>query len=272
MAMRAEAQAASELWDRIRETVEGLGPDDWSRPTPCERWDVHDLVAHLPAVQTLFDGSAEQPPTPEGWEPDPGLSPIDTWTEAGVVARRGWTPAQLLDEIAVARAGHLARLEAADPAGQCQGPLGKTTEEVLFRTRMLDLWIHVQDLALALNGKPDTADASAAARATWDTMLSRVPALSVKRAGAVDGQRLRLVIDEPLGFDRVLAVEDGRAGWTDGDAPERDATPLVRAHPVGFALLVTGRGSPEEWRDAGLLEWRGDLAEAFVRRARIFGA
>lgn len=268
MAMRAEAEAAAGLWDRISEDVERLGPDDWSKPTPCERWDVHDLIAHLPAIQTLFDGSAEQPQPPEGWAPDAELSPLNAWTELGVVARRGWDQRQLLDEIAVSKAGHVARLEAAEPDAECLGPLGQTTEAVLFRTRMVDLWVHVQDLSLALTDKADTADASPAARYAWDSILNRVPALAVKRAGASDGARLRLTIDEPLGFDRVLQVVDGRASWTDDGGADDE----IRAHPVAFTLVVAGRGTPERWREDGLLEWRGELADAFLRRARIFAS
>lgn len=227
---------------------------------------MHDLVAHFAGVQTFFDGTAEQPEPPEGWEPEAGLSKIDTWTERGVVARRGWTREQLLDEIAVAAEGHVARLESKDPDDECFGPFGQTTERDLFATRMLDMWVHVQDLAIALGDKLDTSDRSAAARVSVERMLGRVPIITVKHAGAGDGDRLRVVLDEPLPHDAVVAVTGGRGAWTqDGGA---DAE--VRGNPVAFALLLSGRGSAEGWRDDGLLDWHGELAESFVRRARIF--
>ena len=32
--------------DRFLVLIESLGPEDWSKPTPCTAWDVHDMVAH----------------------------------------------------------------------------------------------------------------------------------------------------------------------------------------------------------------------------------
>jgi uncharacterized protein (TIGR03086 family) len=32
-----------------RTTVAGIGPDQWSAPTPCAEWDVRGLVNHLVA-------------------------------------------------------------------------------------------------------------------------------------------------------------------------------------------------------------------------------
>ena len=89
------ADAAEDLWQRIITLAESIPDDAWHRPTPCERWDVHDVVAHLPAVQHLFDGGPQHQP-PDGWQPPDGLTGLDVWTEAGVVARRGWPKEQLL--------------------------------------------------------------------------------------------------------------------------------------------------------------------------------
>jgi len=38
----AEAEAA-----RLIDVVDGLGADDWSRPTDCTAWDVHALLGHV---------------------------------------------------------------------------------------------------------------------------------------------------------------------------------------------------------------------------------
>jgi uncharacterized protein (TIGR03083 family) len=38
--------AATE-YQRFADVVAGLGPDDWTRPTDCPAWDVHQLVAHV---------------------------------------------------------------------------------------------------------------------------------------------------------------------------------------------------------------------------------
>lgn len=43
-------RALLELWTLAGRTVDGLGPGDWSRPTPCGDMDVMDLVVHLAGV------------------------------------------------------------------------------------------------------------------------------------------------------------------------------------------------------------------------------
>lgn len=38
---------AEQAYGRLADLAEGLGPDDWDRPTDCEGWTVRDLVGHL---------------------------------------------------------------------------------------------------------------------------------------------------------------------------------------------------------------------------------
>jgi uncharacterized protein (TIGR03083 family) len=267
MGMQAEARSAAELWDRIERAAHALEPADLDKPTPCARWSVRDLVAHLGGLQTMLDESAPQPESPDGWAPDPQLSPLDAWTEAGVAARRAWPFEWVLDELAVAKAGHVARLESADPDAEAAGPLGQSNERKLYGVRMFDLWVHVQDLAVALGGKPDWDDDSVAARDAWEHIFGALPYVAVKKAGAQEAQRLRVTLDQPAPSDRVLAVTGGRAAWDDAGEGAPDT---VRAHPAALALLLAGRGTPEEWRADGVLDWEGPFAAAFVERGRVF--
>ena len=47
--------------EHTRAYVEGLGPEHWSQPTPCEGWDVRELVNHIVAgnwwAAELADGA-----------------------------------------------------------------------------------------------------------------------------------------------------------------------------------------------------------------------
>lgn len=270
MAMRAEAAAAAELWDEIATLADSLVADEWARPTPCPRWSVQDVFAHMSGLQTQFDGSAPQPTPPDGWTPPDGLGPLDAWTEAGVVARRGWSRAQVREEIALAREGNIATLEAADPEAETVGPRGPTTMRALYGVRMFDLWTHVQDIAIATGRAVDTAAGSAAARDGGRYIFGAVPVLAAKRAGLTEGQRLRIVLTGGDEFDGVVDVVDGRARWADdprAGVPDGE----VRAAPGAFTLLLAGRRSPEDWRADGVLDWSGAAGEAFVTRARVFG-
>lgn len=273
MAMRAEAAAAAALWDDIIDLAAGLDPGDWARPTPCPRWSVQDVLAHMSGLQTQFDGSAPQPSPPEGWTPPAELGPLDVWTEAGVVARRGWSPAQVREELGLAREGNIATLEAADPEAETVGPRGPTTMRALYGVRMFDLWTHVQDIAIATGQPVDTVGGSAAARDGGRYIFGSVPVLAAKRAGLTEGRRLRIVLTGDEGFDGVLTMADGRARWSDDPtdgSPAAEPDGEVRAAPGAFTLLLAGRRSPEDWRADGVLTWSGDLGAAFVTHARVF--
>lgn len=261
------AAAAEGLWDRVVALVAGLSAHDWSRATPCAGWDVRDLVGHLSGLQVAFDTGRVEPP-PRHAAPQPGLAALDVRTNAGVIARRGWSREELLAELATARAGHVRRLAAvASWDAPTVGPLGGTREDGLFRVRMFDLWVHLQDLRMALGQPVEADDDSPAAAVAHGYVWERVPFLLGKRVGAPEGSTLRLTFSAPLDVDTVVEVRGGRARLN----PEADAgICVVAGAPAGLTMLACGRATPEHWRSERMLHWRGSLAEAFVARARLF--
>jgi uncharacterized protein (TIGR03083 family) len=261
------ADAAGALWDRVIELADGLEPAAWARPTPCPGWSVQDMLAHLSGIQVGFDAGVDLP-VPEGWSPPAGDDPIAAWTEAGVAARRTWEREEVLTELRAARAGHVARLAAVrDWSAETVGPRGVTTEDGLLQVRMFDIWVHLQDLHEALTLDMDADDASAAAVMAHRFVLERVPYLFVKRAGAQEGATMRLTLGRPLDVDTVLAVRGGKGVF------EPDADPgvcAVTGSPAALTLLCAGRGEPDRYRSAGLLDWSGPRGVEFVERARLF--
>lgn len=268
---RGERQAiAGDLWDRVIAVTESLEPDDWSRPTPCPAWDVHDVLTHLTGLQTAFEG-LPQPSPPEGWSPPEGLGPVDMWTSVGVAARQDWGSEQVVEELRQARAAHVERLGRVDPEAPTQGPTGPTTEHGLFMVRCFDIWVHVQDLAVGLGRPMDVEDSSAEARVAAEFVFQTVPYLYGKKAGAPEGEVMRFTLSAPLEHDGVLTVTEGRARWDEDTDPEAAAERnAFRATSGAFTLLAAGRGSPEEYRDRGALSWSGPNADTFVQRARLF--
>ncbi len=258
------ADAADELWRRLTDLVDTVDGDAWQAPTPCEGWDVADLVAHLSGVTAQFAG-LPQPAADPTWAPAAGLSPLDTLMEQGVAARRGWSAAQRLEELQTARAAHVDGLRALpDMDGKADGPTGPTTQRGLFQVRMFDLWHHLGDLAVALGGQRDTDDRTVAARECHAYVAGLTPWLFGRRAGAPEGATVRLSLGGPLDLDASVAVQEGRARWTDSPA-----TDVVSGPPAWFSLLISGRTSNATATADGRLSASGPEAERLLS-ARMF--
>src|ERR1700677_1950180 len=58
--------------------LQGVGPDQWTLPTPCEEWTVRDLVAHVVDTQRRVLGMVGGSVTPV--DPDGDL--VAQWGEA----------------------------------------------------------------------------------------------------------------------------------------------------------------------------------------------
>lgn len=260
--------AMGQLWDDLTAVADSLEPPQWELPVPwCPQWRVSDLISHLGGLQTTFNGEP-QPDPPSEWAAPPGTGPLDEIMGAMVAARADWATTQRLDELRQARNGHVAHLDGVqDWTAQTNGPVGPTTEEGLYRVRAFDLWVHLQDLREALGQPLDVRDTSAGIAAAFTHVLNLVPWLYGKRAAAPDGSTMRFTAGEPVPHDSVLHVVSGRAVW-DAEADAGDC--FVTGTPAALTLLTAGRGSPDRWREAGVLDWGGARGEEFVQRARMF--
>ncbi|QBI21375.1 maleylpyruvate isomerase family mycothiol-dependent enzyme [Egibacter rhizosphaerae] len=262
----APATAAS-LWNRLLAVAEGIDEEDATAPTPCDDWRVRDVLAHCAAAQLDFDG-AERAQPPEGWTPPDDRSERDRWAAHGVAAYADADLSTVRDELRRARDGHVLRLsQVRDWEAEATGPVGPTTEAGLLRIRCYDLWVHLQDLRIALDTDLDLADSSSAARAAYQFVLDALPRLAVKRAGFPDGSTMRLTVHGPVQRSGVLHVADGWASW-DNHADPGECS--VAADPLALTLLVSGRREPGYWRELELLEWAGPRGEQFVTGARLF--
>ncbi len=78
--------------------IESLHADDWSKPTPCAAWDVHDMVAHQAggyasgaSYREMFRQYAQIPKA--------GQLPEDAINALQVGERKAKTPAELIAEL-----------------------------------------------------------------------------------------------------------------------------------------------------------------------------
>ena len=260
--------AMGALWDRVVAVAQSLGDEDWQRPVPwCPDWDVADLVSHLGGLQSALNG-APQPDPPAGFQAPVDADIFTTAMAPAIAARVDWPPLQRLEELQTAADAHVALLAAVEDWNEATvGPTGPTTQLGLYVARCFDVWVHLQDLNEALERPVDSDDRSPGATAAALFVLNVVPWMYAKRVGAPEGSTMRLQVGPPVDHDRVVQITNGRAAWHD-DVDAGDC--VVTATPAALTLLLAGRGSPQRWRDAGVLSWAGSRGSDFVELAGMF--
>ena len=255
--------ALEETWAGVNDVIAGIDAEQWQLPTPCEGWTVHDLVAHLGAIESQVQGL----PQPDIEVPPPTAG-IDAWTEAGVAPRRGWTTEAVVDEVAAASSAQLAHLRALDDEGwgtTRSGPVGDTTEAGLAAIRLLDVWLHLLDLRSALGLPLEPEREPTACRLCVDRAVELAGWGATKKAGLPDGSRVRLALKHPGKARADVVVADGRGSVVPSSG---EGGPTVIGTGIAFLLVVAGR--PYMANATGGVRAEGDAARLLLKGYRIF--
>ena len=252
-------EGLEELWAATVRLLGEVEADQWSRPTPCSDWDVRQLAAHIASGQSGFEG-LPQPEVPAGWTTD--KQGVDEMTARGVAAREDWSPQQIIDELSAASSAQVDRLRGLDEAGwdgPAAWPPGDPTVRGFAKNRLIDAYIHLLDLRVAL-GRPLDLDAEPTA---FELSLEQAFEFSgwgaVKKAGITDDCRIRLDLPGRGGGDTDLVVEAQRGRLEPpGEAP----TDRVDGSTAAFLFAAVGR---REWWDiVGPLAAEGEAARRFA--------
>jgi uncharacterized protein (TIGR03086 family) len=140
----------TEAHDSLRAAVRGVPADGWTRPTPCERWNVTQVLQHAAGDQAGFAGVLTGGPMPTE----------DPFAPSGTLDR---APTVIADEAMAASASAFATV--APDAGDVPVPVppNKLPAEFAVAACALDASIHAWDIAVA-TGQPSTlTDAQARA-------------------------------------------------------------------------------------------------------------
>jgi uncharacterized protein (TIGR03083 family) len=136
----------------LLDVLDGVGPDDWQRPSPNEGWTVRDLLTHLATAEAGFlpvlrRMAAGQGGVPADFDPN-------RWN-AGQLRRRGEAaPAELRRELEASHRDMLALLDDLDDAaldqhGHLSSGVDGSTEDC-FRLVASHKRTHTDDILAAL--------------------------------------------------------------------------------------------------------------------------
>jgi uncharacterized protein (TIGR03083 family) len=223
-----------------------LDEDDWARPTDLPGWDVRAVAAHLAHLESELAGN----PQAEVGVPElPHIRSLTgVYTEMGPLARADWTTEQIIDELDSSTRLRGKALEADPPVDGSASPprtpggIGWNWE-TLLSNRVVDAWMHEQDIRRAV-GRPGSMDTAGAAH-TVSVFARSFGYVVGKRVGAPPGTT---VVLDVTGVHPVhLAVEvdpDGR-GVPTIDEP-REASVTLRMDLDSYILLAGGRVAPDQ--------------------------
>lgn len=165
--------------------------------TVCPGWSVHDQLSHIASLETYFDGGDY--PKVELADTSHVQSTFGLWMEYGVQARRDVPTQEVLDELETLLHNRIASLSNPELSLETlvRGPMGREIPlSDLLGRRLVDIWVHEQDIREAL-GRIGNLDSPAAA-VFMDRIVTSFPRIVAKRLELPAGQSVILESTGPV--------------------------------------------------------------------------
>jgi uncharacterized protein (TIGR03083 family) len=235
----------AECFDSLSELGSSLTEAQWKTPTDLEGWTVQDNLSHLVGIERMLEGLAgtshKSPPATHV------KNPIGESNENEIDSRRHLSGAQVLAEWKDIAAQRLKTLRGADDeyfAASSMTPTGPGTLADFLHIRVLDCWVHEQDMRRAVN-QPGHLGGPAAEH-TIDRLIRTLPIVVGKRASTPEGASVVIDITaDPVhgGVSRhiVTTVTNGRAAISDIESD--NVLARLSMDTETFLILATGRQS-----------------------------
>lgn len=247
--------ALEEVWTSIADATAGLTEHEWAAVTPCPGWDVKDNLSHLIGIERSIEG--ETPPQIELGATDHLRNAIGELNELWVEDRRGRSGDEVRAEFIEVTSRRIATLRATtdeqfDEIGW--SPVGQVPMSVFMQVRIMDSWIHEQDIRLAIGregGRFGVGEEITISRA--DLALGVVVG---KGAKVPEGESVVFDVTGPLGGRRRIEVHDGRAQLVPGDS----ATTTITLSEETYVRRFAGRITAAQAAAAEGTKMTGDLA------------
>ncbi len=225
-------------WRSVAAFGASLSEPEWKTSTDLPGWTVQDNLAHLIGTERMLQGlpPAVAPNSIGGHV----KNAIGELNEAEVEARRPLTGAEVLAEwndLVELRLTTLRNGDEAYFAKEMSTPTGPGTMADFLSIRVLDCWLHEQDMRRAVD-KPGHLGGPAAEH-TVDRLLRTIPIVVGKRAATPEGGAVVIDITGDVSRHVVCEVNGGRAAVVQQATNEPLAT--ITLDSEAFVILATGR-------------------------------
>lgn len=244
-----------EEWNAIGALCESLTDAQWASNTDCPGWTVKDIVSHLSGIEGWLLGRAAPEHAIE--MPEHVKNPIGERNEIEVDYRRPWPPQRVLEEfrvITAERAEALGQMGDEDLEAPSWTPIGQATYGVFMATRVVDAWVHEQDIRRAVRAPGHLS--GPIPQHVFDRMKLAMPKVVGKNAAAPDGSVVLIEVSGVDGGDLAVGVAEGRGKLL--DAVPRQVDVRLAMDLEAWMCLVNGRWDPRHALSDGLVAMDGD--------------
>lgn len=228
-------------FESLESLCSGLTEQQWKMPTQLPGWSVQDNLSHIIGTERALYGLPEI--EHRAGDLSNTRNPIGEMNEHHVDYRRGWPGGKVLEEfreIARMRTEQLRGADEAYFATEAMTPTGPGTIADFLHIRVMDVWVHEQDMRRTL-GMPGNRGGGAAEH-SLDRLIRTVPIVVGKRAATPEGGCVVIRTTGAVQRTVVTTVVDGRAKM--GGDPPADAICDISMDSDVFLQLATGRGDP----------------------------
>jgi uncharacterized protein (TIGR03083 family) len=258
MAYEYVIEALSTTWNSVSKVLENRPESDFARMTPCPGWDVKDVLSHLVGFEKHLQDP--QPVTLAGAPAPHVQNELGRLNEAHVAARRELPGAAVLEEFEAVTRVSIENLKKLPPEGwEVVGwsPEGDRPLHRFMETRVVDSWIHLQDIRDALL-EPDD-DHGPGEEIVVNRFEAALPYIIGKKSGLLEGQSARLNLTGRLARTTSLEIVNARAIVR----PVLELPSVEITTPVAlFWRRCAGRISAEAFLSASATDVRGDASLA----------
>ena len=231
--------AWKESADSVVALLRSIDAADWDAPTDLPGWSVRAVAAHLAHLESELAGHPQASVEVPDLEHLTALS--SSWTETGVIARSGDSTEALIDELEQAVASRHAALVANPPTDASAAPPitpgGMPWDwETMLSNRVVDVWMHNQDIRRAVD-RPGDLD-GLGARHTAAVFARAIPYVVGKKVAPPAGTTVRVDI---AGVDSLnLVIDEGGRAQRLADVPT-DPTVALDLDLESLIILAGGR-------------------------------
>ena len=227
----------TELWSLL----ESLDERAWQRPSPCDGWDITDVVLHLHQTDELALASLRGELSPDLAEfmRAGGDSSVDDAAAASVVHARGGSGPDVGARWYESAARLRLAFDGVDPSTRLQWVVGRLSARTLAATRLAECWIHTGDVANALGVElAPTERLRHIARLAWRTLPYAFARSGTELAGPVGFELVG-----PSGGRWDFGLDDHPVTVVSGSGAELCEVAGRRLDPASTGLMVTGPDS-----------------------------